>query len=193
MMSKQCVLIKGKGESKAQAPFSKTDAPMFCKQINSDAYNWALANATPTTAARFRKYGQQMTFGDDEQKAGGPLFIDAHVSYKSVKQNNTSVLQIKSPMMKTDIDYWKNTFHIPRPKAIPDPGCFHYCKVMTPARAMEWLYTDGLRLNRSIKQSEEKTNMRLTNLMSFKCPDLLKMRSQNVINSLDMKKANGLF
>lgn len=55
MMSRQCVLIKGKGETKGEAPFDKTDAPMFCKQINSDALNWALANASPGTKERFQK------------------------------------------------------------------------------------------------------------------------------------------
>lgn len=130
-----------------------------------------------------------MVFGDDESKAGGPLFLDAHVSYKSVKQGNTSVLEVKSPMMKTDIDYWKNHFHIPRPSAIPDPGCFHYCKVMTPARAMEWLYTDGLRLNRSLKN-----NMLSSSSVGVgKCPDILPLRSKNVISNLDMTKANGSF
>jgi hypothetical protein len=29
-------------------------------------------------------------------------------------------------------------------------GCFHYCKLLSPARAMEWIYVDGLRLNRHL-------------------------------------------
>jgi hypothetical protein len=54
--------------------------------------------------------------------------------------------QVTSPVMRTPIDYWNKTFPFPRPKDVPDPGCFHYCKLLSPARAMEWVFTDGLRL-----------------------------------------------
>lgn len=54
-------------------------------------------------------------------------------------------------MQKTEIDYWKKHFGpIPRPSIIPDPGCFHYCKLLSPARAIEWIYVDGLRRHYSI-------------------------------------------
>ena len=53
--------------------------------------------------------------------------------------------QVVAAAQVTEIDYWKKHFHIPRPSAIPDPGCYHYCKLLSPARAMEWIYVDGLR------------------------------------------------
>jgi hypothetical protein len=27
----------------------------------------------------------------------------------------------------------------------PDSAGYHYCKLLSPARAMEWIYVDGLR------------------------------------------------
>lgn len=29
----------------------------------------------------------------------------------------------------------------------PDSAGFHYCKLLSPARIMEWIYVDGLRRN----------------------------------------------
>ena len=43
-------------------------------------------------------------------------------------------MTIQSPMMHTDVDY-----------KIKAAAGFHYCKLLSPARAMEWLYIDGLR------------------------------------------------
>jgi len=58
-------------------------------------------------------------------------------------------------MQKTEIDYWKKHFGpIPRPSLVPDPGCFHYCKLLSPARAMEWLYVDSLRLKRGLSSGK---------------------------------------
>ena len=35
--------------------------------------------------------------------------------------------------------------HTPVSYLLKAAGGFHYCKLLSPARAMEWLYTDGLR------------------------------------------------
>jgi hypothetical protein len=29
---------------------------------------------------------------------------------------------------------------------VPCPTGFHYCKLLSPAKALEWMYVDGLRL-----------------------------------------------
>jgi len=142
MASRQCLLILGVGKSEADTPFS-VDDPDFCQIANKQAYQWALDHADETTKARFATYGQPYTFGADIQKAGGPLYINAGIEYKD---NGDAGVEISSPAQKTEIDYWTKHFGpIPRPSSIPDPGCFHYCKLLSPARAMEWIYVDGLR------------------------------------------------
>jgi hypothetical protein len=45
-------------------------------------------------------------------------------------------------MMKTPLDYWEK-----------DAAGFHYCKLLSPAYAAEWIYVDGLRKYRSLKNS----------------------------------------
>ena len=45
------------------------------------------------------------------------------------------VLHVQSPAMVTDV----------KAHLYPDSSGFHYCKLLSPARAMEWIYVDGLR------------------------------------------------
>merc|ERR1711998_501381 len=109
---------------------------------NQKAYEWALSQADSATLSRYKAHGQPYTFGPDIAKSGGPLFLDAGITYKD---NGDAGVEISSPMQKTDIDYWQEHFHVPRPSFIPDPGCFHYCKLLSPARVLEWVYVDSLR------------------------------------------------
>lgn len=44
---------------------------------------------------------------------------------------------MQSPAFVTDV-----TAHI-----YPDSAGYHYCKLLSPARIMEWIYVDGLRRN----------------------------------------------
>lgn len=152
LASRQCLLMNGANYTADQAQFNVTDAPQFCQMTNIEAYQWALNIAGTATRERYDKYGQQFIFGDDQQKDGGPAWIFGRLAYDSVKLPDGSVaIQISSPSAKTEIDYWKRHFGpIPRPPFIPDPGCFHYCKLLSPARAVEWMYVDSLRLNRHI-------------------------------------------
>jgi len=149
LASRQCTLILGLG--KTDTAFS-VDDPNFCAQANQKAYEWARENAGAATAARYNKYGQKYIFGDDIQKQGGPLFLGARLQFdKVIDKSGEEVIQVAAPMQKTEIDYWERHFGpIPKPSFIPDPGCFHYCKLLSPARAMEWIYVDSLRLRRGL-------------------------------------------
>eukprot|EP00928_Gymnodinium_smaydae_P056193 TRINITY_DN39612_c0_g1_i1.p1 TRINITY_DN39612_c0_g1~~TRINITY_DN39612_c0_g1_i1.p1 ORF type:complete len:568 (-),score=72.18 TRINITY_DN39612_c0_g1_i1:134-1837(-) len=154
LASRQCTLIQGAGQP--DTPFS-VDDPDFCKQANMEAYQWALQNAGTTAAERFAKYGQKYTFGADIPKSGGPLFLNARLQFKEVTgADGEKAIEVSAPMQKTEIDYWSRHFGpIPRPSFIPDPGCFHYCKLLSPARAMEWIYVDSLRLKKSLNSPTE--------------------------------------
>jgi len=148
LSSRQCLMIEGVGA--VNTSFA-VDDPDFCMLANKKAYEWALSKADERSRARYEKYGQPFTFGADIAKSGGPLFLDAGIVYKD---NGDAGVEISSPMQKTEIDYWKKHFGpIPRPSAVPDPGCFHYCKLLSPARAMEWIYNDGLRRHMPLNSS----------------------------------------
>merc|ERR1712083_712693 len=96
--------------------------------------------------------GSKIYFGDDIPKSGGPLFLYAHLQFNEVTDvSGEKVIEVAAPMQKTEIDYWTKHFGpIPKPSAVPDPGCFHYCKLLSPARAMEWIYVDSLRAKHAL-------------------------------------------
>jgi hypothetical protein len=121
------------------APFT-LDEINVCAEINEKAYQWALDNADPRALARFNMYGTRMVFAPDYfyPLPIGPLWIDGLLRMKLKKVNNERVLWVQSISMKTSADNIFNVLH-------PDAGGQHYCKLLSPARAMEWIYTDGLR------------------------------------------------
>lgn len=148
LASRQCTLIQGVGEKNTS--FSVDDL-QFCAITNKKAYEWAQAHAGKETLRRFQEHGQKYVFGDDLPKAGGPLFLYDRLHFEEKDQDGEKVIEVSAPMQKTEIDYWTKHFGpIPRPSSVPDPGCFHYCKLLSPARAMEWIYVDSLRSKKSL-------------------------------------------
>lgn len=125
--------------------FNKTDSGSICQQINEASYKWALANAGASTAARFNKYGQPMIMGEDKGPYNaGPLWIWKALEYNKKKDSSgNEVIVVQSIMMRTPVDYF-----------IKASSGFHYCKLLSPARAMEWMYVDGLRAHRSINSKK---------------------------------------
>ena len=76
----------------------------------------------------------------DEDKGpynGGPLWIFTSLEYTSNKERTT--YKVKSPTMKTPTDF-----------PIKASAGFHYCKILSPAYAMEWIYFDSLKARMSL-------------------------------------------
>ena len=119
--------------------FNKTDGGSICKKINEYTYSWALANAGSNTLARFKKLGEPMVFGEDKLENNGLVWIYYPLEYNQTTNNGKTVLKITSLTLRTPTEF-----------IIPIAGGFHFCKVLSPARAMEWIYVDGLRLHDSI-------------------------------------------
>ena len=95
---------------------------------------------------RYNKLGEIMEVGPDKGPYNaGPLWIWTYMEYDEVDEksaNGGKMMELRAPMMKTPTDY-----------AISSAAGFHYCKLLSPARALEWIYVDGLYENDSIKNN----------------------------------------
>ena len=132
-----------------------------CALINNAAIQYALDNAPINTRNRYEKYGQKMVTSDDGDKKvcpAGPCWIWASLEYNGRKKDGDIV--IKSPAFP-----YKNTNPFPcdeklypkddRHVVLPCTAGMHYCKLLSPARVMEWLMVDGLRLHYSLKNNND--------------------------------------
>lgn len=122
------------------ANFSITDAGNICADINQVSFKWAIAHAGSRTVERFNRLGEPYTFGPDIVETVGPLWIWTALKYENkTLPNGQPTVELQSIMMKTPNPYW-----------IAMAEGFHYCKLLSPARSMEWLYVDGLRAHDSM-------------------------------------------
>ena len=130
LMSRQAIQ---KAAGNKDADFHETDeVGNRCADINQEALNWALKNASPDALARYNSVGKKLVIGDDMGPYNaGPLWIWYYMQYKDNADKTETVIQ--SPMMRTPVDY-----------PISSAAGFHYCKLLSPFRAMEWIYIDSL-------------------------------------------------
>jgi hypothetical protein len=133
LKSRQSLLLAA-GVPADQVQFNKTDTLGWnCAAINNASYQWALAHAGDKAKARFASIGEPMVMGKDIFLSNaGPAWIYNPMEYNEAKDRSQMVVQ--APSSHTPIDY-----------VIKAAAGYHYCKVLSPARAMEWIYIDGLR------------------------------------------------
>jgi hypothetical protein len=101
-----------------------------CRAVNELALNTALALASPRTLARYKQEGKQVCFVDDTTVVGnvGPLWI-----FSRLKMTVTDkCLSVQSLKLQTFVDG----------KIMPG---VHYCKLLSPARILDWIMTDSLK------------------------------------------------
>ena len=124
--------------------FNVSDAGSRCKTINQWTYDWALNHTEPKTLNRFRQFGVHMIMGEDKGcLENGGLWIYLPMHYTTTKNyTRQEVLLIQSIQLKTPVKYPIDMF-----------AGMHFCKLLSPARALEWIYVDSLRTYYSGKKN----------------------------------------
>jgi len=123
------------------APSSVDSNLTFCKDINQLAYDWALQHAESSVRAQFEAHGEPFVIVDDKVATigiTGPEWIKDELVFERVKTETGSHIEVQSWQFVVGNT---NGGHVPWFY----PVGMHYCKLLSPARAMEWIYTDGLR------------------------------------------------
>ncbi|KAH8047933.1 hypothetical protein JL720_15955 [Aureococcus anophagefferens] len=115
-----------------------TDATSLntCAHINAAAIAWAKAAAAPAALARFEAAGAPLgVAADAEAPIGltGPTWIKTPPVFR---RNDSGV----------DVTSYSFTIANVRRGDVPFfiTAGFHYCKLLSPLKAMEWIYVDGL-------------------------------------------------
>lgn len=119
----------------------------ICQDINQKAWDWAVAHAETETLAQFQADGEPFVMVADKKAtigATGPQWIADEMVYTRVSTaDGASHIEIQS---------WYFPVSNTNGGSVPwfFPVGMHYCKLLSPARAMEWIYTDGLRARRGL-------------------------------------------
>jgi hypothetical protein len=140
--SRQSIIEATSDQNASKLDFRKTDPPSVCQSINQAIYKDALELVEPRRLEFYKKYGTPMVFVEDKTGAvpAGPLWIYDHLKFDMKKNSTTGVneMQVQSVGFVTQLDTIFNLFS-------PYVAGFHYCKLISPARVLEWVYTDSLK------------------------------------------------
>ena len=123
-----------------------TDSASSCQRINQAIYAETLKLVEPRRLEFFTKYGLPIVFDEDFVGAvpAGPLWIynplktQVKVSSGPTGSPSYKALHVTSNGFVTSLDtvFGKISSYVPG---------FHYCKLISPAFVMEWIYTDSVR------------------------------------------------
>ena len=102
-----------------------------CKGINEDAYALALNVSSKEALKRFQKLGRPLVMTSDQKPVppAGPWWIWKYLKFTD---------------QGSEVDI--TSLYAFYPLSGPAYGAGnHYCKLLSPARVLEWIYVDGLR------------------------------------------------
>ncbi len=103
-----------------------------CKDINEAAMRYALEHVSPAAKTRYLTKGYQLVFLPDKEVGTGISWVSSGLAFNKVSDGSRA-FEVKSTGMVTSLD------------ADARFAGMHYCKLLSPAKAVEWVMVDGLK------------------------------------------------
>uniref|UniRef100_A0A7S2MSG7 Uncharacterized protein n=1 Tax=Octactis speculum TaxID=3111310 RepID=A0A7S2MSG7_9STRA len=135
-----------------------TDATDFniCGAINQASLDWALASASEKALERYNSYGEKLVITADKEApigATGPEWIELRLNFERVTASSGAVATA------VNVSSWSFTTENYNKGDVPYivTAGYHYCKILSPARALEWVYVDSLRMYGAVEDSSDVT------------------------------------
>ena len=102
-----------------------------CAEINAKAMELALSRASQRARERYLNKGRKLTFGEDYVSPWGPGWeFSTGLSYTEIDESTTEVV---STSLISEPDF-----------IISSAAGMHYCDLLSPYRALEWIYIKGV-------------------------------------------------
>lgn len=112
-----------------------------CQRINQAAFDWALSNSSKKARNHYQSVGEPMVMVADTIQENGGLWIEEGLKLKEAKD-------------KSEMDVSGVGCPISQDNLVEMFQGMHYCKLLSPFRAMEWIYVDSLYKNDGISSSQ---------------------------------------
>ena len=142
LVSRQCSYVKGANRTKEEVPFSVDTDYNLCAEVNDAAMKWAFKRIGKLTLKRYNNVGQKYKMVNDTICNNGFSFSYTLLQFNENK--TTGDIDVSSIAMMFSIDSPPIPIFAPPPEGT---ACLHYCKFLSPARVIEWIYVDSLRKN----------------------------------------------
>lgn len=103
-----------------------------CQELNQMAYKYVRENFSGDKAVLdlYDQIGQPIEFIEDTNSPSGILWVNEGSTYT----NTTESYQVSARQLLSDVDF-----------IVPKAAGMLYCKLMSPARILEWIMVDGLK------------------------------------------------
>ena len=114
-----------------------------CYKINQKSIDYAVNNTPSYILDRYYAIGEEIAVGPDIYTRGGPGWTFPPLSQNTSACNQDThryYNEVRSQYLYTNLTCF----------FAQDECGVHYCKVLSPARAMEWIYIESLRFNQSL-------------------------------------------
>lgn len=124
--------------------------------INNMTIQWAIDSVPNAVRHRYEKRGVKLVAGQDVCHNNGPGWIWSRLNYRRQECNGEKSMVIQSHTMSTPTNHF-----------IPTVQGKLYMKLLSPAKAMDWIYTDSLRGDPSEVFSFKFTQKKINELFAF--------------------------